>query len=41
MPMSVLEHADRLMQEAAALFGGNESFMKDDYRIVAEDKMIR
>ena len=41
MPMSVLEHADSLMQDAAALFGDNESFMKDDYRIVAEDKMIR
>ena len=39
--MSVLERADRLMQEAEDLFGDNESFMKDDYRNIAEDKMIR
>jgi hypothetical protein len=38
-PMSVVEHADRLMQEAGDLFRDKESTMRSDYRDLAEDQM--
>lgn len=38
-PMSVVEHADRLMQEAGDLFRDKKSTMRGDYRDLAEDQM--
>jgi hypothetical protein len=37
--MSVVEHADRLVREAAVLFRDKKSIMRSDYRVVAEDQM--
>ena len=38
--MSVVEHADRLMQVAGALFSDKKSIMKNDYVTLAEDHML-
>jgi hypothetical protein len=38
-PMSVVEHADRLMQEAEDVLRGRKSIMRSDYRELAEDQM--
>jgi hypothetical protein len=39
-PMSVVERADRLMQEAEVLFRDKKSIMRSDFRDVAEDQML-
>jgi len=39
-PMSVVEHADRLMQETAVLFEDKKSIMRNDYRDVVESQML-
>jgi hypothetical protein len=38
-PISVVEHADRLMQEAVVLFSDQKSIMRSDYRDVVEGHM--
>jgi hypothetical protein len=38
--MSVVEHADRLMQEAGVLFRDKKSIMRSDYIDLVEDLML-
>ena len=39
-PMSVVEHADRVMQEAEVLFRDKKSVMRGDYREVVEGQLL-
>jgi hypothetical protein len=39
--MTLVEQADELLQHAKILYETHKLIMRPDYRIVAEDKMVR
>jgi hypothetical protein len=41
MPMKLVEHADELMQHAEILLMENQTIMRYDDRVLAEDRMLK